>query len=229
MAATTHHARPGLGVWRALGASLAGLSVAGAAAFAVIRPIRVLPRLGPAPAFRLIDERARPVTHESFLGRPALYSFFTTSSEDPTGRAMAEQVRRLAQRLRELPEGAGPLQLVTITLDPERDTPERLRTFAREVGADPQMWRFLTGPGLAVKLTAGTGFGVYYDSPPGVYDARYVLVDGRGEIRAVYVGPRLDPAAVVSDLELLRREEAARGAARAVYAAAHWFACYPVR
>lgn len=212
-------------------AAWAGVSlfVAASLGYLVLKPIRVLPRLGPAPVFRLVDQQARPLTHESFLGQPVLFSFFTTSPEDRTARVMAEQLRRLAAAVEEGPGGAPALQLVTITVDPERDTPERLRAFAREMGADPRRWRFLTGPGLAVKLAVGTGFGVYYETPPGTYDSRYVLVDDRGEIRAVYRGPALDIPAVLSDLELLRREASARGAARLAYAAAHWFACYPVR
>lgn len=219
------------GLRRLRAAAWVGLSlfVAASLGYLVVKPIRVLPRLGPAPVFRLVDQEARPVTHESFLGQPVLFSFFTASPEDRTARAMAEHLRRLAGLVDEGPGGAPSLQLVTITVDPERDTPERLRTFAREMGVDPQRWRFLTGPGLAVKLAVGTGFGVYYETPPGAYDPRYVLVDGQGEIRAVYPGPTLDIPAVLSDLELLRREAGARGAARLAYAAAHWFACYPAR
>ena len=205
------------------------LLVLAALGFRLAKPVKVLPRLGPAPVFRLVDQDSRPVTHESFLGGPVLFSFFTTSPHDRGGRVMAEHLLRLSRLAEAGPDVARSLRLVTITVDPEHDTPERLRGFAQALGADPDRWRFLTGPGLAVKLAVGTGFGVYYESPPDDYDRRYVLVDGQGIVRAVYPGPALDIPALLSDLELLQQEAAARGAARLAYAAAHWFACYPAR
>lgn len=216
------------GRWAWGGLLVVPLAVVG---FAVAKPVKVLPRLGPAPIFRLVDADGRAVTHEQMRGRPVLYSFFTTSADDRVGSVMTRHLLALQDRWsRGSPDAASPTPLlVTITLDPERDTPARLKAWAERVGVDPQRWLLLTGAGLAVKLVVGTGFGVYYETPPGNYDSRYVLVDAAGEIRAVYRGPQLDVATVAADLALLQREAAARGAARLAYAAAHWFACYPVR
>ncbi|HEY8425581.1 MAG TPA: SCO family protein [Limnochordales bacterium] len=213
--------------------ALAGLLVVllGVLGFAILKPVKVLPRLGPAPVFRLVDAEGRAVTHEHLWGRPVLYSFLTTSPDDRVGSVMARHLLALQDRLSQGspdPPSPSPL-LVTITVDPDRDTPERLKAWAERLGADPKRWILLTGAGLAVKLVVGTGFGVYYETPPRTYDSRYVLVDAAGEIRAVYRGPELDVATLMADLDLLRREAAAQGAVRLAYAAAHWFACYPVR
>ena len=212
------------GAWSGLAALLLGV-----VAFAVARPVRVVPRLGPAPPFRLVDQDGQAVTLQDLLGRPVLFGFFPAAPDDPVAARMAQAMLSLQRRLQGEGDGAGELLLVSISLDPERDTPERLKAFSKALGADTDRWRFLTGPGLAVKLAVGSGFGVYYETPPVVYDSRYVLVDATGQVRAAYRGPHLDVDGVLQDLERLRREAAARGAARLVYAAAHWLACYPAR
>lgn len=197
-------------------------------------PLTVAPRLGPAPPFSLVDPSGRTVTHADMLGRPALYSFFPADPADATARAMAAALVDLNRHVRaELADEGEGLQLVTISVDPGRDTPERLAAFARTAALDtlPQ-WRGLTGPGAAVKVVVGTGFGVYYrggaDSPDGEaldYEPRFVLVDGRGIVRGVYQGPRLDTQRVIRDLRLVLQEQRAGGVARLAYEAAHLFLC----
>ncbi|WP_324715930.1 SCO family protein [Carboxydochorda subterranea] len=206
--------------------------LAGLAWFALARPLTVAPRLGVAPVFELIDQQGRTVTHRAFEGRPVLYSFFPASAEDATAVTMARQLQALQRRLSQDADRRERLRLVTVSVRPEHDDPARLAAFARRLDADPSIWQFLTGPGLAVKLMVGTGFGVYYDAraqaPAGVvYDPRYVLVDGQGLIRGIYSGPRLDAERLLRDLDLVLQEARAEGAARLAYEAAHLFLCYP--
>lgn len=204
--------------------------VAGLAYFAFARPLAVTPRLGPASAFRLVDARERPVTHQALAGYTVIYSFFTTAASDRAGQVMAGQLRALQDHMAQDPARFERVRLAAITLDPEQETPGRIAEFAREAGADPSRWVFLTGPPLAVKLTVGSGFGVYYDIVPGgppVYESRYVLVDGQGVIRGIYPGPNLDVPRLLRDLDRVERESRATGAARLGYEAAHLFLCYP--
>lgn len=216
------------------------VALAGLMAFAVARPVTVAPRLRPAPPFALVDHEGRTVTHRDLLGAPVLYGFFPADPGDPLALAAVDTLCELGRQLEvALRTGAGspvsglPLQFVTITVAPERDTPARLAAFMKQTGPLPG-WRWLTGSAVAVKVTVGTGFGVYYADPPGdgeparpYYEPRFALVDGRGLIRAEYPGPRLDARRVMRDLELVRREEQATGMARLVYEAAHRFLCYP--
>ena len=57
-----------------------------------------------------------------------------------------------------------PVELVTISFDPERDTPEALQAYAQAAGADPGRWRFATGDPARMKTIIGGGFEAYYET-----------------------------------------------------------------
>ncbi len=83
------------------------------------------------------------------------------------------------------------VHLVSVTVDPEKDTPEILRSYAEKLGAQPGRWDFLTGPKAAIYDLSRSGFKlpVSEDSDtPGVpaHSTRAVLVDRRGAIRGYY-------------------------------------------
>jgi protein SCO1/2 len=101
------------------------------------------------------------------------------------------------------------VRLLSITLDPARDTPEALQRYAKLYDADTTTWSFLTGPvedvnktisawGMWVKPTAGGQL----DHP-----SRIFLVDRRGRVREIYHLGFLKPAWVVEDVELLLGEK----------------------
>lgn len=202
------------------------------AAFAVLRPVKVLPRIQPLPPFDLVDQNGRYVGYPELLGKISVVSFFPTKADSAT--KLIEDLKNFRQQLlTEDKENDFPVQWITITLDPEHDTPQVLSDFARRENlATFEDWFFLTGSPLAVKLAVGTGFGVFYDQPaqPGgdlVFDRTLVLVDERGIIRAKYALDRMDWDVVLRDTQLLRKEASSDGAMRAAYEAAHLFLCYP--
>lgn len=218
--------------WRWLWVVAPGLIAGALAHFALARPLTVAPRLGVAPPYSLVDEQGRKVTHDAFARLLVVYAFLTASPADDVAQRMGESLRALQSRIEQDPRLASRMRLLTVTVDPERDTPDRLRALSDRWGAHPELWRFLTGPGLAVKLLVGTGFGVFYEpaesqAAPVSYDPRFVLVDDRGLIRGVYQGPSLDIPRLMQDVQLVEREARASGAALLAYQAAHLFLCYP--
>jgi protein SCO1/2 len=84
------------------------------------------------------------------------------------------------------------VHLVSITVDPERDTVERLAAYAAGFAADPALWKFATGPAEAVKDAVVRGFKVGIEREKSADDftilhgTRFVLVDGKGAIRGYY-------------------------------------------
>ncbi len=201
--------------------------------FVLLRPIQVMPRLGPAPAFRLTDQLGRPVTHLDLVGQIVVFDFIATQG-DEAAPVMTDSMRRLRDELRRRGWLGKRVRLVTLTFDPERDTPEVLNVYARAQQADPNEWLFLTGEPDMLRAVIGGGFGVYYrksqTTGQGTIFSRtskFVLVDGQGLIRAEYYGPTLDIARVIRDIELIQREASSTGVARYAYEAAHWFLCYP--
>jgi protein SCO1/2 len=140
------------------------------------------------------------------------------------------EMRRLQQQLTGLNTGSLPVELVTISLDPAHDTPERLRAYANRMGADTRTWRFVTGEPAQLKNITG-GFGIYTsgdDNVSSTIEPVFALVDGWGMVRAVYRTADLELEMVARDLRLIAQEvRNSQGVNRYAYEAAHLFLCYP--
>lgn len=95
-----------------------------------------------APSFRLVDQEGVERSFESLRGRAVLVDFVFTNCPGPCPILTSQHValqRALPAALAER------TQFVSISLDPQRDTPEALRDYATARGADQAHWWFLTG------------------------------------------------------------------------------------
>jgi len=112
-----------------------------------------------APAFRLTDQQGRAVSLADWRGRAVLLDFIYTHCPGPCPILTARHVelqRTLPLALR------ARVHFASISLDPQRDTPEALRAYAEARGADLSDWSFLTGPAeeiSAVLRAYGIGAG----------------------------------------------------------------------
>jgi cytochrome oxidase Cu insertion factor (SCO1/SenC/PrrC family) len=102
----------------------------------------------------------------------------------------------------------GRVRLLSISLDPVRDTPEVLRGYMKLYDADPSRWTFLTGPPDQVSgvvkawgMWARPAANGQLDHP-----SRIFLVDTQYRIREIYNLNFLKPKWVVQDVELLLKE-----------------------
>ena len=205
-----------------------GLPLLGVIIFVTFQPVKVLPRLQLAPGFSLLDQAGAPVTSESLRGTLTLYSFSYAhclgECESP-----APLLRELQTALAEEDLGV-PIRLVTITVDPERDTPAALRAYGQQAGADFTRWSFLTGSAKAVATVVSGGFDVFARPQTDgsfLLDKRLWLVDGWGIKRAEYASYWPTPARVLRDLRLVAAEARnSTGWAKYAYDAAHFFGCY---
>jgi cytochrome oxidase Cu insertion factor (SCO1/SenC/PrrC family) len=105
------------------------------------------------PRFSLIDQNRQRITREDLLGRVWIANFIFTSCRTTCPRQSAT----MAQLQRDLAPGPD-LRLVSITVDPDHDTPEVLTAYAKHFHADPQHWLFLTGEEKAIYSLALKGF-----------------------------------------------------------------------
>jgi len=173
---------------------------------------------GAAPAFTLTDQLERPVSSEMFRGKIVVANFIYTSCTDICP-LLSTQMQALQERLRQENLLGGQVQLLSFSVDPVRDTPAVLRKYAERHKADPDAWRFLTGPEETVKPLIVDGFhlGVLALPPPtalpgahthdaasGGYEVmhsgRFVLIDQQGQIRTYYNGRELDLERVLRDI-----------------------------
>lgn len=214
-----------------VGGSAVGLLILLIMGFAIFQPVKVVPRLGLAPGYTLTDQSGERLTSEDMRGAVTLYTFGYTSCE--TGCFPTDSLFRAVQdRLDEVELGEMPVRFVTVSFDPTRDTPAVLAGAAREAGADPELWTFATGEPDALKTLIGTGFEIYYGPHPDDPDAfeyrpGVFIVDGNGILRREYRWGMPSVDGLLTDLRVLAREvNAAEGAERLAYEAAHIFACY---
>lgn len=156
----------------------------------------------PAPAFRLTDQAGKPVALADLAGKVVLLDFVYTRCPGPcpilTGRQVDVQ-RALRSELR------AKTWFVSISLDPEHDTPERLREYARARGADLAHWSFLTGSTAEVDAVLAS-YGVGKTRAAGGEIEHFVvtfLIDADGRIASRFVGTEDAPAELVRAIERL--------------------------
>ena len=91
---------------------------------------------------------------------------------------------------------------LSITVDPEHDTPDVLQRYARTFGANPAGWKFLTGSPAAIQDIENR-YGVFAaKSSDRELDHTNLtsLIDPRGMLRVQYLGVRFDPDEFRHDL-----------------------------
>jgi protein SCO1 len=175
-----------------------------------------LPQLGELPQFSLIDQRGRPFGRDDLRGKTWVADFVFTSCADACPR-LTRQMRSLQDRL----DPHGRIGLLSISVDPERDTPGRLRQYGETYGAREDLWRFLTGSPTDVERTVVKGFKIAMAKVPAapadrqsedelraeaidiLHGDRLVLVDTDARIRGYYVADDAGIAAVLRDARAL--------------------------
>lgn len=167
----------------------------------------------PAPDFELTDQDGEPFALSQLRGRVLLLDFVYTECPGPcpllTGRHVDVQ-RALT------PEQRGAIHFVSVSLDPERDTPEALRRYARARGADLADWSFVTGsPETADPVLRSYGLGVARQ-PDGNIDHRVLvfLIDREGRVARRFLGLDHEPEALAAALVGLSNAEGSGGAGR---------------
>jgi protein SCO1/2 len=168
---------------------------------------------GRVPDFALIERSGRQITQADLLGKVWIVNFFYTECPD-TCPLQSTHMAWLQDAL--APESD--VRLVSISVDPEHDTPEVLAAYATRYGADPERWLFLTGPKDAIYQLAidgfrlgvvegneqagwGTEHGRAWFGPASawahasanpdrqlIHSSRFALVDQQAQIRGYYYG-----------------------------------------
>ncbi len=114
------------------------------------------PILGTLPAFRLTDQRGQPFGTRELSGKVWVADFIFTACQEACP-LLSERMKEVGHRARNL----GPdFHLVSISVDPDRDTPQKLAAYAARYGANPVAWSFLTGPADAIEAAVVGGFKV---------------------------------------------------------------------
>lgn len=168
-----------------------------------------LANIGPAPEFTLTTQDGQRLSLSDLRGKVLVVTFIFASCTDACPLLTA----KMASIQDSLGTDFGPkVFFVSITVDPERDTPDVLQRYALAHGAKLAGWAFLTGTPEEIRDVARR-YGVYAKKQArGDVEHTFLtsLVDQHGSLRVQYMGVRFDPEEMWRDLRSLLREEEAR-------------------
>lgn len=169
--------------------------------------LTLLPEPRVIAEFELLDHDGRPFTLQRLHGHWSLLFFGFTNCPDVCPSALYD-LNRVSEQLPRPPGGAEPPhQVVFISVDPERDTPEVLARYVAHF--NPEFTGVSGSHEQLAALSAQLGIGYQVEEhPPGaerygvVHSSSVVLTDPAGHLRGAFTAP-LDAAAMARDLAAL--------------------------
>ncbi len=153
------------------------------------------------PNMALWDQAGRLVMKKDLLGHAVALNFiFTSCRVARMCPASTACMKSLGDQLAKDPAAAG-VRLVTITFDPETDTPGQLRAYADGYGIDHARHRFLTGDAGQIKdLMRHYGIQTLRDDGTIVHNAALIVITPEGRIAFRNEGPSFDAEEVARRL-----------------------------
>jgi protein SCO1 len=166
-----------------------------------------LPRLFPVPNAALVDESGKTVRLDANRGYVTVYDFIFTNCAG-TCPLMTSTMRKLTAKVNK----DAKVRFVSISVDPDRDTPTVLRDYASRYRNDPR-WTFLTGDKAAIVDLSVNGFKLAAGGPPVpgneplLHSSKLIIADKSGTIREYYGALNDDaPEHVAGTISELLRE-----------------------
>lgn len=192
--------------WLVLVVFVAGFNIARAVTREIPEPPKVLLSL---PEFQLTDQAGKAYGSGDLRGKIWVANFIFTTC--PTMcPALSASMQKIKHRVRNMGDA---VHLVSFTVDPENDTPEKLAAYGAKYGATPDNWSFLTGKMEDIEGAVVKGFKQPIDPSepaPGeknildiTHGARFVLVDAQLGIRGYYDNNDEGVDTLIRDIGLL--------------------------
>jgi protein SCO1/2 len=148
--------------------------------FAQKRP--ALPVLWDVSDFHLLNTDSIVMSPASLRGKVWVADFIFTTCAGPCP-AMTERMVKLQTLFAKQPD----VRFVSISVNPEYDTPQILEAYGKQHGADFSRWSFLTGDLDAIQKLAAEGFKFGSMDEPIMHSVRFALVDRKGRMRGSYI------------------------------------------
>lgn len=170
------------------GLALVIAAIAAVFAWTEFVPHKSLPIIGQISQFNLTNQNAAPVSLDALRGKVWVADVIFTRCAGPC----PTMTHHLAELQSAIP-ASDPVRFVTLTSDPEYDTPAILKRYAARFNADTNRWFFLTGPKPEIRRLAVNDFKfVVVENKPEeqknpedlfIHSTWFVLVDQRGRVR----------------------------------------------
>lgn len=142
-----------------------------------------LHKIGPAPQFELTNQDGKKITNADYKGKVYVLEFFfsTCPSICPI---MNKNMIAIEKEFSNEPN----FGIVSITINPENDTPKVLKEHAKKLGITAKNWNFLTGDIDYIMNLSNKGFNIYAGKNAKVsggfeHSGLFALIDKKGNIR----------------------------------------------
>ena len=185
--------------------SLAALGMSMALLAATCSHQSDLPKLFHVPNATLVSESSKPVQLDAMKGNVTVYDFIFTNCAG-TCPMMTATMRRITTKI----DKSAPVRFVSISVDPQRDTPAALRGYASKVRNDPR-WVFLTGDQKTITDLSINGFKLAAggsSTEAVLHSSKFAIADKNGVIRDYYGATNDDSVEHVTGVvhDLLRED-----------------------
>jgi protein SCO1/2 len=154
------------------------------------------------PSFSLTTEAGEALSAETLRGHPTLITFIFTRC--PMPNFCPRMSSNFAELQKVIQNGRGEMaqaRLLSITIDPDFDSPAVLKNYAQHAGADPKLWSFATGEAAQIdELTKA--FAVYRQAEGGTisHGLTTALISREGKIAKLWRGNEWKPKEVLAAL-----------------------------
>ena len=157
----------------------------------------------PLPDAKLVDDHGRPFELSDYKGKPFALTFIYTRCPFPT---FCPRVNKLFEETEELLQAEGSSapkdwRLLSISIEPRRDTPEILKPFADAHRKDKERWLFATGELKDITtLTLQSGLDFWDDRGLIQHNLRTLVIDREGKVRKIFVEGEWTAAELAKEL-----------------------------
>ena len=142
-----------------------------------------IPVIKEVPRFSFTNQNGEKFSNNNFRDKVTILNFIFTSCTGPCP-LMTSNMQKLYSNFK----GTKEVQFVSITVDPEVDTQEKLKLEAEMIGVDNNQWQFLRSDLEEVKKLKRDGFMLFADNLPNGHSIKSILIDNVGNIRKYYDG-----------------------------------------
>lgn len=160
----------------------------------------------PMPNYNFTNQLGQPVSLSDFKGHAVAFTFIFTRCPFPTFcPRMSQYFEAVQSQLKDMPNAPTNWRLLSITIDPQFDTPAVLKNYATQYHYDPKRWSFVTGELIDITALAEQVGLLFYrpdpNQPAGIqHNLRTVVVTASGKVHKIIPENTWKPSEVVAAL-----------------------------
>jgi protein SCO1/2 len=169
----------------------------------VVRDVEPLQVGDPLPDYHLTNQLGQPISIGQFKGEALAINFLFTRCPFPTFcPRMANNFAEVQQKMAEIPNAPTNWHLLTISFDPEFDTPEVLKRYGQAHGYDPSHCTLATGDLQEITALADRfGQTFWHDDTGSIsHNLRAVVINAAGRVQRVFTGNEWNSAQLTAEL-----------------------------